>query len=325
MTGGPAAQTPEELSDALRELVMTGALDLTQPGAGNTGERLRRLAGIAARDLALARLAEAHLDAVTILREAGREPERGATYGVWASEAPHAVLTLTDGDGDGDGPLVLDGRKAFCTGAGMVDRALVTAAAGPSVVLVDIEASGVDFVTDPSDWITPAFAATRTATVEIAARRLDPSDLVGGPGWYLDRIGFWHGALAPAACWAGGAIGLAEYCTDLARCRTVDDHVAAHLGRLDAMSWELGAVLRAAGHAVDAQPGDPGFAVRHAHRVRSAVERLVTDMIDEATRAHGPRLLAFDPWAARRIAELQLYVRQHHGARDHAALARLVL
>jgi hypothetical protein len=34
-------------------------------------------------------------------------------------------------------------------------------------------------------------------------------DEVGEPGWYLDRVGFWHGVW-PAACWAGGAIGLAD-------------------------------------------------------------------------------------------------------------------
>jgi hypothetical protein len=28
--------------------------------------------------------------------------------------------------------------------------------------------------------------------------------------WYLTRPGFWHGALGPAACWAGGAIGLID-------------------------------------------------------------------------------------------------------------------
>ena len=55
------------------------------------------------------------------------------------------------------------------------------------------------------------------------------------------------------------------------------------------------------------------------------IERVVGLVVDQAMRAFGPRLLAHDEWAARRIAELQLYVRQHHGARDHAALGRLSL
>ena len=40
--------------------------------------------------------------------------------------------------------------------------------------------------------------------------------MVGGLHWYLNRPGFWHGAINPAACWAGGALSLIESALKLA-------------------------------------------------------------------------------------------------------------
>jgi len=314
--------TPGEtgtLADRLRRLSRNGVLDLPLPGSGSTAERLRRLAAISADDLSLGRVAEAHLDAITILREAGREPAPDALYGVWASEAPHARLDLRPVAGG----WMLSGRKAFCTGAGLLDRALVTARSADAdhVVLIDLAVAQLE--RDPSSWITAAFADTDTATITVSDTRIDPAiDVVGGDDWYLDRVGFWQGALAPAACWAGGAIGLVDHCFRISRTATVDEHAAAFLGVLDSVRWELRAVLDAAGDEVDATRAvsDPDAARLVARRARTSVERLVTLAIDHAVRGFGPRFLAMDPWASRRIGELQLYVRQHHDSRDHAAL-----
>ena len=278
------------------------------------------------------RVAEAHLDAVTILREAGRTPAAGCLYGVWASEAPRAQLHLT-ATSTGS---VIHGTKAFCTGVGLVDRALVTAVAdgghpdaasrgNERVLLVDLDARDPSWVVDPGGWSTPAFAETNTATVHLDGVAIDDAQLVGPPGWYLDRLGFWHGALAPAACWAGGAMGLADHCRATGRGRDLDEHTLAHLGVIDSARWELDLALGAAGAAIDAAPHDAEVAQLTAARTRTLIERAVALVVDQAMRAFGPRLLAHDEWAARRIAELQLYVRQHHGARDHATLGRLSL
>ena len=326
------ADAPSELESRMRRLIADGALDLPLPGSGRTAERLRRLAAVSARDLALGRLAEAHLDAVTILREAGRQPVPGRLYGVWASDAPRARLHLAETSSG----TIVHGRKAFCTGAGMVDRALVTASAAGErrddaeggtepVVLVDLDARDPSWVVDTSGWITPAFAETRTASVELDRVAVEPAQIVGPPGWYLRRIGFWHGALAPAACWAGGAMGLADHCRAAASGREPDVHTLAHLGVLDGARWELAFVLDAAAAAIDAAPDDEEGARHTAARTRTVIARVATLVVDHAMRAFGPRLLAQDEWAARRIAELQLYVRQHHGARDHATLGSLSL
>ena len=114
--------------------------DLPLPGGGRTGERFDRLAAVAAEDLSLARLVEGHTDALAILAESGRAPRTpGARYGVWAARGGADNLTLEPVDGG----WWLAGRKAFCSGAGLLDRVLVTAAAPDGYRLVDVAGGGV--------------------------------------------------------------------------------------------------------------------------------------------------------------------------------------
>jgi hypothetical protein len=308
-----------DLGEAMGELVRSGALDLPAPTKGRTAQRLHALARIAQDDLQVARLAESHTDALAILEEAGATPKPGAMYGVWAAEDPGAKLTaIPSAD-----MIVLDGSKVFCTGGGLVDRALVTArTAAGEVVLIDapLETGNVSF--DHSSWLAPAFQATGTATATFSQLQLPLSDVIGSAGWYLDRLGFWHGACGPAACWAGGAIGLINYTQSALALREPEPHRDAHLGALVCLRWELNAMLQQAGDEIDAKPDDQQAAIMRAISLRHRVERSVTSTIEHVGQILGPRSLAFDAFVIRRIEELQLYVRQHHDQRDLATIAQ---
>jgi alkylation response protein AidB-like acyl-CoA dehydrogenase len=284
-------------------------LDLPHPGEGHTAVRWRALASIARHDVSEARVIEAHVDAVSILHEAGLEPEPRALYGVWAAEEPGRSLEFDDER--------VRGQKPFCTGAGIVDRALVTARTPAGVVLVEIDARhpSIDYATD--DWLTPAFASTGTATATFETPTIRA---VGSTGWYLDRVGFWHGACGPAACWAGGVLGLIDQAVAAAAAKNAEPHLDAHIGALVAIGWELDAVLDRAGDEVDAEPEDAAAAVRRARIVRHLVDRTAAEVIERFGRALGPRPLVRDPDVVRRIAEVQLYVRQCHAERDLDAL-----
>jgi hypothetical protein len=48
-------------------------------------------------------------------------------------------------------------------------------------------------------------------------------------------------------------------------------------------------------------------------------------VLERVGHALGPAPLARDERHARRVADLQLYLRQHHAERDEAALGRAVL
>jgi alkylation response protein AidB-like acyl-CoA dehydrogenase len=307
-----------ELIERLRALDSEGVLNLPVPGAGQTAERHVALLEFGRADLSLARLAEAHVDALAILTEAGRTPGPAELYGVWASDGPGSRLELQRRNG---GQLLLNGLKKYCTGASLLDCSLVTAYEGAYRVLVKVSLRAKGLTVDDSEWATSAFAATKTATVRFDAVAVEPEAIIGGPDWYLTRPGFWHGALGPAACWAGGAIGLIDATRRVSR---DEPHFRAHLGALEASEWGLNAVLNEAGHQIDADAQDSARGARkRALMARHLIERQCMDVLDRFGRATGPALLAFDAPIAQRFAELTLYLRQCHAERDLAEISRL--
>jgi len=197
-----APLTSSTIGPALRELYADGGLDLPLPAAGATWARWHALAELAAEDLSLARLAEAHTDAIAILAELGAAAAPGL-WGVWAAEPP-AARVQAERTGAG---WRLSGRKAWCSGAGLLDAALVT-----------VHAVGM--------------VASAAETVELRGVK---GREVGGPGAYLERAGFWHGGVGVAACWYGGAVGAARTLLSAARSRPLGPHALAHLGAVDAV------------------------------------------------------------------------------------------
>jgi alkylation response protein AidB-like acyl-CoA dehydrogenase len=304
-----------DVGQRLRILEGQGALTLPAPGEGRTAERHRVLLELGRGDLALARIAEAHVDALAILAEANRTPEPAQLYGVWASDGPTSFLEIQRLSG---GRLLLNGTKKYCSGAKLLDASLVTAHEGSHRILVNVSLRGKQLVIDESEWVTPAFASTTTATVRFNSVLLEETAVIAGPDWYLSRSGFWHGALGPAACWAGGAIGLIDA---VRRNSREDPHFQAHLGALEACEWGMRALLDEAGRQIDADPHDHSHEARkRALIVRHLIERTCTEVLDRFGRATGPALLAFDPLTVQRHLELTLYIRQCHAERDLAQI-----
>ena len=321
--GKPNSSTPELLA-RLRELDRTGGLSLPPPGAGATGTRHAALFEFGREDLSLARLAEAHTDALAILVEADAVVPVGQLYGVWAADGPNSRVTIKRMPG---GKIRIAGTKKYCSGARLLDAALVSAhsadcasAESDHVVLVNVPLSTPGLTIDASEWVAPAFSRTVTASVTFDNVELNETDIIGPAGWYLTRPGFWHGALGPAACWAGGAVGL----VDAARAsRKSDPHARAQLGALEAAEWGLRALLAQAAKQIDADPLDTrDEARRRALMARHLIERMCTDVLDRFGRATGPQLLAFDGRIAQRHAELSLYIRQCHAERDLSTIPR---
>jgi hypothetical protein len=297
-------------------MVRTGALQLPAPGAGSTPQRHHALSEWGRTDLSVARVAEAHTDALAILAEASHAPRSDALYGVWASDAPPSRVTCRQLD---NGDWRIEGIKHFCSGATFVDAALVTANHHGEILLFDIPCTSKEVLAQPSRWASFALADTATTAVEFASVTVPGNFQIGGPGWYLSRPGFWHGAIGPACCWAGGALSLID---GALRTNRRDPHSRAHLGALRAIAWGLDAILNQAGREIDTDPRDiNGNARTRALTVRHLVERWCTEVLDRFGRATGPQLLAYDPHVVLQHAALALYIRQCHAERDLEALA----
>jgi alkylation response protein AidB-like acyl-CoA dehydrogenase len=305
----------------LRAMLAAGTLDLPHPGKGATALRWATLARWGRHDLALARLAEGHTDAVAILGEARRTAVPGALYGVWAARSGGTGARLRRvGDG-----LVLDGRVRFCSGARGLDRALVVADPDPDAderVLVEVALADARVHPEPGTWRTGAMEAADTQDVRFDQLPLDRDAVIGVAGWYTARRGFAVGGAGVAAVWWGGAAGVLHRVT--AHLPPMPDpHQLAHLGELHALLEAADALLDRTATAVDAAP-EADHSARVAV-VRCVVERVAREVLERAPRMIGPGPLSRDGDLARALADLGLYVRQHHGERDHAALGVRVL
>ncbi|RIJ48073.1 SAM-dependent methyltransferase, partial [Clavibacter phaseoli] len=143
---------------------------------------------------------------------------------------------------------------------------------------------------------------------------------VGAPGWYLERPGFHWGGIQVAACWYGGAVGLARTLLRAASREGADRLLLMHLGAVDATLDGARASLAEASLLVDRglAEGEEGRLL--AKRVRAVVARAVDETLTHVAHALGPAPLAQDADHAKRVADLELYVRQHHAERDDASL-----
>ena len=306
----------------VRRWLEAGELELPAPGSGRTGSRWWKLAALTENDVVAGRLAEAHTDALAILAELdGPKSAADQLWGVWAAELPQAVVSVREA---GDGRILLDGIKAWCSGAAICTHALVTARVDDNVrglYAVDLSQDEVEILAD--DWHNVGMHASNTRSVRLSGAVGVP---VGRPGDYLTRPGFWHGAIGVAACWLGGARGVATPLYHALAERhdgsVPDAHALAHLGAVDASLAAAEAMLVSAACYVDAEPrGDRGELI--ARRVRAVVERAVDEAIVRTGRALGPGPLVLDARHAQRVADLTIYVRQSHAERDLAALGKV--
>ncbi len=145
----------------------------------------------------------------------------------------------------------------------------------------------------PSNWRNAGMADSDTRSVQFHGA---PAVAVGAPGEYLDRPGFWHGAIGVSACWLGGARAVAAPLYERAGRESADPHTLAHLGAVDAALTAAEATLVSAASQVDADPlNREGRAELIARRTRAVVETAVDEAITRTGRALGPGPLARMP------------------------------
>ncbi|MCS0603519.1 acyl-CoA dehydrogenase [Streptomyces sp. LP11] len=308
--------------------------DCPLPGSGRTRARLDALRAVARDDLAVARLVEGHLDAVAILAELGQAPVGvGEYWAVWAAEPPGSGLTASR---TSDG-WVLDGLKQYCSGAHSCTHALVTACADDGRRLFAVrngpahgrgDASTTPAAGDgpgcrpvPGTWPAVGMAGSDSPDVRFTLVSAVP---VGEAEAYLRRPGFHHGGVGVAACWLGGAEAVARALFERAGSRA-DPFTDAHAGAVDLRLHAARTVLGQAAEEIDADPLDrAGTAALRALRVRALVADTCAEVLDRVGRATGAGPLCHDGRHARAVADLAVYVRQHHAERDLAALGERV-
>jgi hypothetical protein len=317
----------------LARLIASGLDQLPLPGSGQTLARWQSLAEVAAHDLSLAKLYEGHTDAQAILAELDpssyppatfrmAEAVKPAAWGVWAAEAPGCRVLVEPKGAPADRRVQLRGTKAWCSGAESGSHALLTAwapdADQPQLVAVDLAQPQI--AVSEANW--KAVGMRESASLQVTFEGAE-GWLVGQPGAYLARPGFWQGGAGIAACWYGGALRIARALRDaLAASGRRDPFRLAAAGRVDVALQGTAAQLRRAAQWIDAHPLDDAQAV--ALRVRLAASAAAADVLARVGDALGPAPFCKDGGFAQAAADLPVFIRQSHADHDYAALGECV-
>jgi alkylation response protein AidB-like acyl-CoA dehydrogenase len=326
-----AAAAGEDIPAALR-LTRAYAPMLPLPGRGRTAERWATLSALGRANLTSARVFEAHTDAVAILAEAGAVADPEATFGVFAAEGPGEPLRATGGGAH----YRLSGVKPWCSLGSELDCGLVTAhvEGGRQLFRADLHDRSV--MAEPtSGWVARGLRTVTSTSLRFDAT---PAQPVGDVDWYLTRPGFSWGGIGVAACWYGGALALQDRLhLGPATGRNAgaspaegpsssggDEVHALHLGTVDVALYAAGAVLAQAAAIVDQGEATGATGELLAMRVRAVVVAAAERALREVEHALGPAPLAFEEDHARRVADLAIYLRQHHAERDLAALGHAI-
>ncbi len=283
-----------------------------------------RLVGRA--DLSLGRLYEGHVNALTLfgwyanaaqLGWLARQLDRGAWFGVWATEAAPGVRLASGAE-----PTLI-GAKTFASGAGGLGFAIVTAAPDAGERRLVVVPADDPARTDASRWRVRGMRASVSGRYDLADLPVGPEALLGAPGDYDREPRFTAGAWRFCAVQLGGIeallIEIRAAMSDAARADPIQrarfaDAVAA---TRTAGFWVREAADRAADEHIDA--------LEVARMTRGVVERAGLDVMEAAARILGTRS-AFDGERADKIIrDLSLFLRQGGPdyARDQAALAWL--
>jgi alkylation response protein AidB-like acyl-CoA dehydrogenase len=279
------------------------------PAKGHTWDRWCYLASVARNDVAAARLVEGHLDALAILDELGRLDlvRGGDAWGVWAADPERLHATRAGGRWH------LEGEKRYCSGSRGLDAVLVTATTDGGLRLFALRPENGGLTVDADSWPAIGMAATESHTIRFDATA-DDDDAIGAVAAYVGRPGFVWGGAGVAACWWGGACGVADGVDGLD-----DEWSQVARGRMWARLDGLAVHGEGMAAMIDRSPDDVRIlrpAVAGWRLVAAETARFV---IGEAVAIGGSHSLCHHADHARRVADLEVYCTQVHRDRDAAA------
>ncbi len=322
----------EEFAQLHRSGLLAAPLEMwPSPGSGGTAATpgptsslLRILEEIGRGNLAVGRLYEGHVNALLLIQQFGRPDQqaawaadvrRGKVFGVWNTQAADGVHF---GAVDATGLIELRGSKTFASGAGHVERPIITGAMPDGLwQMAVVPLDEGDAAIDRSWWQPLGMRASASYRIDLGGVRIARRCLLGDPGEYFREPWFSGGAIRFAAVQLGGIRALRDATVVALRefGRTDDPYQRARVGTM-AIAVESGRQwLRAAGEVADRVGDDPSrevvaATITHAQMTRTAIEAIGQDVLRLAEQCVGARGL-LRPHPIERIGrDLTMYLRQ---------------
>jgi len=268
--------------------------------------------------VALGRIVEGHVNALKlVLRDAAPDAaaaacddaRRGALFALWVTDpldAPALAVRRASGR------LVLDGGKAFCSGAGHADRALVTARDedGQARMLL-VPLHGAERVAPLSSSLAGVRGAA-TGQVSFSSVTLPATAMIGEPGDYLREPDFSAGAWRGSAVAAGALAALVEEMRAqlAARGRLDDPHQRARFGRVLVCAGTARLWVEAIGPEAEDPANDPAWVAARVNLGRTAVEAACLEGLTLVQRSLGLQAFLRGGTVERMGRDLATYLRQ---------------
>ena len=327
-----------------------GGLGLGTCAAGHM-PLLRLLSVVGGADLVLGRLYEGHVNAILLiatfasssqLARAAQDCREGRWFGVW-NTGRREVLRLEPEPVNIRQTYTLRGVKNFASGAGFVQRPIVTAQTTDgrwqmTLPQMDDPEVSTHISIDRSFWHPLGMAGSESFEVDFTGVRLDEDDLIGSPGdFYRDPL-FYGGAIRFAAVQSGALLrlhqlfaGWLESQSDGPSPRNKDPYQIARMGEMalgaqEAVLWiERAATVASECLSVHASK----LQIERMHEVadmtRLAIERIANAMIPRIVSGVGAHGLLQPSSFERLIRDLTMYLRQPLPDQTLAAVGRASL
>lgn len=275
-------------------------------------------------NLSVGRLYEGHANALQLIQTYGTSEQiarfshdviaRQMIFGVWNTEMADGVKITPVGDDR----YRLDGSKTFASGAGFIQRPVVTGAlpdGGWQMFIVPVEE--ISTPVDPSWWKPIGMRSSATFKIDFTGVELTRGHLLGEPGDYHRAPWFTGGAIRFAAVQLGGAQALLDETRWFLQKtgRTEDPFQRQRIGTAQIAAEAGDLWLRSAGEMLDRALTARTEAqfdqiTTYAGMMRTATEHIALDMIRWSQQSVGARGLARPEPFERLIRDLTMYLRQ---------------
>ena len=299
-----------------------GALAVALPMDGGerdaaTDRLVALLTTIGSGSVALGRIFEAHVNALQLLGRYGTSAQlaaarnaaaRGELHALWVTDPPAGALRL---DAARD-RWIMAGAKMFCSGAGHVAHAVITAAMENGESQMLIVPMGQGERSEPLPNQLQGVRSAVTGMVDFTGVEVGPEAFLGRPGDYLREPDFSCGAWRASAVALGGLCALVDVAiADLhARGRVDEPSQLARLGHAMIARETSRLWVRNAAHIAEDQRADSGEAVAYVGLARIAVESACLDVIRLVQRSLGLTAFRHGHPAERICRDLGTYLRQ---------------
>ena len=315
---------PEIDIDLLRDL---GALEVFATDEPTPHELMEALRLVGRANLSLGRIFEGHVNGAKLVHWYGTAAQQrslrtdlldGRLFGVWNTQPEPGVEILSSG-----ADSTLSGVKSYATGAGFVDRAIVTARDQNGRRQMVIADGANPARADLSAWRVRGMRATCSGVYDLTGLPVNQAVALGAPGDYTREPRFSAGAWRFTAVQLGGVERVLILLRDhLAAGSDVAAIPAARFGEAlasvrSAYLWVREAAARAENPVCGAD--DIAFVLM----ARGVVEKAGLEVMEAAARTVGTRAFFEDHPLDRVCRDLALYLRQPapDEARDRAARA----